>query len=275
MSHCKRFCTALCSLAATVWLAAGSAQAGLTGLWEFDNAGNLGLATVGTDLTFQGASPTHSASLADDHSTSLTGVITTAAANAANRILASHGASPNGGGLYVNQYTIVTDIFSPTASRDQWRTIYQTNTANSNDGDYFIRNNNDLLGSSEMNYTTNPIDETKWTRLVLTVDLSSAGNDAKTYLDGNLHFTHPPNLGLDGRFSLDPTMFFFTDEDGDNAPLNVGVVGIYDFALSAQQVALLGRAGAPVLAIPEPGTFALALLASVGLVGLRLRKGKK
>ena len=59
--------------------------------------------TVGNDLTFEGDSPTHSPALADDGAKSLSGVITTAAANSINRISADHGISPNGGGSFVNQ----------------------------------------------------------------------------------------------------------------------------------------------------------------------------
>ena len=230
-----------------------SARAQLVGLWEFDNAADLGQATIGTDLTFEGAEPTYSASLADDSANSLSGVITTAAAIAENRIRADHGIAPNGGGSFVNQYTIVTDIFSPTGSRDSWRTIYQTNTGNSNDGEYFIRPDNDALGVGALTYSTpDVIDETAWTRLVLTVDLASSGNDVTAYLDGSLFYQHPSDAGVDGRHSLDPFLYFFTDENGDNAPLNVGTLAMFDRELSSFQVEALGVAGDPIAFTPNP-----------------------
>ena len=265
----SRLCGVVCAAGLTL---SSPVQAGLVGLWEFDNAGDPALATVGSDLTFEGTAPTYSASLADDNSSSLSGVITTAAAENANRIRADHGAAPNGGGSFVNQYTIVTDIFSPTGSRDSWRTIYQTNTGNANDGDYFIRPDNDAIGVGALTYSSpDAIDETAWTRLVLSVDLTQSGNDVLAYLDGSLFYTHTSDPGVDGRFSLDPFMYLFTDNDGDNAPLNVGVVGIYDFALSANQVARLGAAGAEVLAIPEPSTVVLAFVAG-GFVACVIRR---
>jgi hypothetical protein len=258
--------TAWLGLAALLLVATSSAQAQLTGLWEFDNAGNLGLATVGNDLVFSGDAPTHSASLADDFANSLSGVITTAAATNANRIQATHGISPNGGGSFVNRYTIVTDIFSPVGSRDSWRTIYQTSTSNSNDGEYFIRPENNLMGVGDLGYSSSEIDETAWTRLVLSVDLTKEGGDVVAYTNGSLFYTHPGNPGVDGRFSLDPTMFFFTDNDGDNAPLNVGVLAIYGSALSAFDVQQLGGPGDPILSVFETQVLDLTVNRDDGTV---------
>ena len=68
----------------------------------------------------------------------------------------------------------------------------------------------------------------------------------------------------DGRFSLDPFLYFFTDDGGDNAPLHVGAVAIYDGVLTPAEVAGLGGPGG---SIPEPS--AVLLLAFAGLLGLR------
>lgn len=240
----------------------------LTGLWEFDNAANLGEATVGADLVITGTAPSHAASLADDNSVSQSGVITTAL-GPDNRIQATPGIAPNGGGAFVNQYSIVVDLFNPVDSRAAWRTIYQTSPTNENDAEYFIRPDNSNLGVGDLGYSINPIDNASWTRLVITVDLLADGNDVITYLDGVLHFTHANDAPLDGRFSLDPTMLFFSDNDGDNAPLTIGAVGTYDGVLTPDEVSTLGRAGSPI-AIPEPSS--LAFLALLGFGGLHRRR---
>ncbi len=249
--------------------------ANLTGLWTFDNVGSLGQATVGTNLAFLGAAPgTWSATLQDDHSKSLSGVITTPAAAFGNQIIATHGIAPNGGGAYVNEYSIVLDLFSPAGSRSSWRTIYQTNTGNSNDGEYFIDPATDVLGVAQMTYSGSPIDETSWTRLVVTFNLENGGaSDIRTYLNGSLFYVHSSGGNeLDGRFSLDPTVLFVSDNDGDNAPLHVGAIAIYDGALTAGEVAALGVAGAPI-AVPEPTAAALAL---IGLAtGARVRRRRR
>lgn len=240
--------------------------ANLAGLWLFDESANPAKATVGTDLTLAGAAPgTWSASLADDSSTSLTGVVTTPAATSANRFIATHGIAPNGGGIYVNEYSIVMDIFSPAGSRNSWRTIMQTNQNNSNDADYFIRDSDDMLGVSGLTYSTTPIDETRWSRLVVTFDVGSA---ITTYLNGTLHHLHAGS-NVDGTYSLDPTVLFFSDNDGDNAPLHVGALAIYNGILTGPEVAALGAAGA---AIPEPSALLLGLGAAGTLLGRRRRR---
>lgn len=148
----------------------------LTGYFAFDNSANLGQATVGNNLTIVGTAPTYSATLTDDFSTSLSGVITTTSGTA-NRLVATHGIAPNP--TYAINYTFVMDIFSPAASRNQWRSIFQTNQSNINDADYFISNNNNL-GVSGIGYSTGTINEGKWTRVAITVYLNLDGGDVKT-----------------------------------------------------------------------------------------------
>ena len=72
---------------------------------------------------------------------------------------------------------------------------------------------------------------------------------------------------VDGRFSLDPFLYFFTDDNGDNAPLNVGALAIFDGVLSAGEVSDLGAAGG---AIPEPSVS--IFLALAGCLALRRRR---
>lgn len=236
----------------------------LAGLWLFDDSSNPAAASVGNNLVFGGASPgTWSASLADNSSNALTGVVTTPAAAIANRFTATHGIAANGGGLYVNQYSIVVDLFTPAANRSQWRTIMQTNQTNANDGDLFIRPEN-LFGVADLTYSATALDPANWTRLVVTFDLGSA---ITSYSNGILLHNHSAST-VDGRFSLDPTVLFFADNDGDDGPLNIGALAIYDGALSAVEVAALGAAGAP---IPEPSA-ALLGLAALGALAARQRR---
>ncbi|MCW5550529.1 MAG: metallophosphoesterase [Verrucomicrobiae bacterium] len=226
----------------------------LRGLWEFQDSSNLGKATVGHDLIFSGTPPSWAATLSDDASGSLSGVITTVR-GAVNRILAPHGIPANGGGTLVNQASWVMDVFSPAGSRSQWRTLFQTDLSNVSDGDYFIRNTDDALGVGAIGYSSAPINETVWTRLVITMDLTLAGNDFKTYLNGSLFHTHAPNQSVDGRFALQPGtngVLMFTDEDGEDYPLHVAGLAIYEGALTPQEVALLGGPGQP-MTLPDAG----------------------
>lgn len=101
---------------------------------------------------------------------------------------------------------------------------------------------------SELGYSRAEIDETKWTRLVLTFDLTSRGGDAIVYADGKLLHKYPSDLAVDSRFSLGNGVLFFADDSGDNGQLSVNALAIYSGVLSPQQVAALGAAGTPIAA---------------------------
>jgi len=227
---------------------AADSQATLAGLWMFDDPNKPEKATVGQDLDFQGLPPGWASDTADDHGTTLKGVLSTQPPARKNVIRAVHGIAPTRGKKYVNKYSIVADIFSPRKSRNTWRSIFQTRQNNSDDGDYFIRDDNNAMGVSELGYSRAEIDETKWTRLVLTFDLTSRGGDAIVYADGKLLHKHPSDLAVDSRFSLGNGVLFFADDSGDNGQLSVNALAIYSGVLSPQQVAALGAAGTPITA---------------------------
>ena len=242
-------------------LATVASSATLSGLWEFNDSSNIGKATVGNNLTVRGAAPAFSITAADDFGTAMSGVITTVVGSA-NSLALAHGISPNGGGNYVNEYSIVVDMFSPASSRNAWRTIYQTNSSNSNDGDLFIRNTTNTIGTGDLSYSSGTFAEDKWVRMTITVD---NGSFYRAYIDGVLlkEYTVQP---VDGRYSLDPTVLFFADNDGDNGTLQIGSLALYNGALTSTEVAALGTAG---MAIPEPTTLFLSSLATLTLLRRR------
>jgi hypothetical protein len=264
---------------ATAAILAGNLQgATLAGLWEFDDDSALGKASVGNDLVL-GGTHTYHASLADDSATALNGAITTVGGTA-SYLKALHGISANGGGTLVNQYSIVVDLFSPVGSRGNYRAIFQTAaTPTTNDADYFINPTGDTLGTTAWGYSGSAIDETKWNRLVITVDLTQAGGASapkyRTYLDGSLFHAHTLTTSgtVDGRFALYPVgdanhgIHFFADNTAsENPPMNIGAIAIYDGVLTSTEAAALGLAGSP---IPEPSS---ALLGGLGLLVLLRRR---
>ena len=236
----------------------------LAGLWEFDDAANPAKATFGNDLIFEGTAPTRSASVADDFAGTLDGVMLTPPPANGNRIRANHTIAPNGGGAKVNKYSILADIYSPPASRSSWRSIFQSDTGNADDGDYFIQNSSDTLGTAFIGYTSAPINETRWTRLVITVDTTLSGGDVLTYVNGTPHHAHTGNPGLnDARYSLSNFLYFFADNSGENAPLHVGALAIYDGVLTPAAVALLGGPGSTIPHPPQPRFDAAATAAGL------------
>lgn len=214
------------------------------GLWEFDNSSNIGLATLGTNLTVVGANPVYAATKADDGGTSLGGVMTTVGGTA-NRLRMTYSLPANGGSTtLVNEYTLLFDIFSPSASRSSWRCLFQTSADNSNDGDYFIRNNNDQMGTAALGYSSTALNDTRWKRVVIVADL---GSSFRVYVDGVLHYSHT-SQAVDGRYSLFTTgpLLLFADDSNENAALNVGAVAMWGKTLSTAEITALGAAGAPI-----------------------------
>ena len=101
--------------------------------------------------------------------------------------------------------------------------------------------------------TGGTINETKWTRLVVSVKLGATGS-ITTYLDGQPFHTHTPQ-SLDGRYALRPTVLFFADENGENSPLHVGMLAIWEGALAARsRDARHGRGAGAADLDPFPGS---------------------
>ncbi|MGQ9589056.1 MAG: PKD domain-containing protein [Planctomycetota bacterium] len=146
---------------------------------------------------------------------------------------AAHGFSPNGGGSYVNQYTLVMDVMFPDTSAG-YASLLQTNPSNSNDGDWFVKHEAGVGISG--NYG-GVVEDGVWHRLALVVDLVAGTFTA--YVNG-VQAMQNTGLSLDGRWSLDPESLLFADEDGETAEVYVNSVQFRDAALPASAIAALG-----------------------------------
>lgn len=252
------FSAALVALAA---IAARPADAGLVGLWEFEDSGNLTAATVGADLALTGsqAASAGSGSVFDQGASQL---------GIGDYYTVTHGIAANGGGTYVNEYTVLWDIMYPAATAGSWKTFWQTSVTNANDGDLFIRpaGPQGAIGTADTGYTTNTTNPDSWYRVVLSV---ANGNHFRVYVDGN-EWLNGNIQPVDGRFSLDPIFHVFADNDGDDALMNLSNLALWDQALDANAIVALGGAGREI-AIPEPATLVMAGLAIAGALRLRRR----
>ena len=147
-----------------------------------------------------------------------------------------------GSGRYINRYTVLMDILRPAASRGKWQALLQTSSRNRNDADLFINPDN-AIGISDVYHGR--MDYDRWYRLAVTVDLESTprGKLVK-YLDGR---PIGENIldGPDGRWSIPSTIdslpaLFFSDDDGETAPLYINALQIRDYVMTHSEVAALG-----------------------------------
>lgn len=237
-----------CLLSAVLGLT-DAAHAAVTGQWDF-NSGNLN-ATIGAPLAYFNGDSSGTTFGTATIGGGTANVMGFPACTPAQGYEMTHGIAANGGGLYVNQYTLIMDIMFPTASSGVYRGLWQTSTANGNDSDLFVGPSNGIGISGTYDGTIQP---DQWHRVAFVFDMTLSSGRLKKYIDGLL--VGSQNLdGLDGRWSLDPTAFLFTDEDNETAAGFVNSVQIHDVALTDTDMFALGgptAAGIPTTIPPLP-----------------------
>ena len=232
------------SASVLIWTGTAMGQPKPVGQWDFNDAANLIKATVGNDLELSGSQRAIPGLNANDGAVLI---------GTGSYYRALHGIAPNGGGAYVNQYTAVFDIKLP--SLNKWYALLNTNAANSNEADIWI-NLTGNLGVGDTGYSTAVVTAGFWHRATVSVDLAAGTIDY--YLDGQAVQTGK-GLGVDGRFALystndtTPWLVLFGDSAGNDSPILVSMVSIYDVPLTAAQVAALkgpGGESGPVEGLP-------------------------
>lgn len=210
---------------------AADIETGLVGLWRFDEPENLTRADVGQPLILSGS---HSAIEGIDPQDFAARI------GIGSYYRCTHGIAPNGSGQYVNQWSLLIDFQYPQSSAGKWMCFFQTNQTNANDGDCFIQAGSGRLGVGSTGYTALSTQPETWYRMVVSVD---NGYFYRIYINGAqwLEGTIQP---LDGRFSLEPQLLLFADEDGEDSPIDVSLVALYNRPLTAEDaVALKGPGG--------------------------------
>jgi len=196
----------------------------LTGRWTFDNPGNLLQATTGNNLVLTGSHTAFPGPASGDGAVAI---------DIGSYYTCTHGIPANGGGSYVNEYSMMFDVMIDNPK--EFHCLYQTNESNSNDGEVFF-NPNSQLGISATGYTGFSIKANTWYRVVVTVDL---GSSLRYYIDGKL-VLDGVSQPVDGTYSLDPTVLFFADENSEDNMIYVAQVALFNASLSQAEVLGLG-----------------------------------
>ncbi len=199
------------------------------GWWKFDTPADLTKAEAGygTSLTLSGSQTAASGPDAGN------GAVTIGTGSYYKMY---HGIPANGGGSYVNEYTLMFDVKIDAAG--SWHSFFQTNTSNSNDADFFI-NTSGNIGVAAVGYSGYSVVPGQWYRLVLSV---KNGDHFTGYLDGK-PFLSGEIQEIDGRFSLENPLLIFADEDGEDGAITCAELAIWNKALDASQAAELGGYG--------------------------------
>jgi hypothetical protein len=228
---------------------AANVPSGLTGLWRFHDTSALNAATIGSDITFMSGpyggwflGPWTDIGIDSWHTKFSDGRVFQE--QSFNHMAVNPHFPTNGGGIYVNEYTVAID-YSQTSTglpASKSNSLFQTSfNGNANDGDLWIawtvHYTNSTIGVDAVGYSTNTFDASKWHRIVWSVD---NGNFFRVYVDGVL-FLDGPGQAIDGRFSLYPDRFnLFADNSWDDAWGLVGNVMTWNRALTSAEIEGMG-----------------------------------
>lgn len=239
------------AVAAAALIAGNDAHAAVTGQWDF-NTGTLGATLGGTALWYldYAGGPTE---LQTEFLTMDIGGQPAKVMKAPPCIYTmGYGmptpADPNGGGAYVNQWTLIMDIMYPTESDRKWRTFIETDLWSVDvDAELFVNTSNGIGISQIYNGQILP---NVWHRVAFVIDQSEGVNQIRKYIDGNEVGVQAAG-GPDGRWALVPysEAWLFTDNDSDVAVGYINSIQLHDTALTRGQI--LALAGATAAGIPQ------------------------
>lgn len=189
---------------------------------------------------------------------------------------------PNGGGIYLNQYSFLIDILVPGPL--DYVPLFQTDNtqAAGNDADWYIAPDGSF-GIGALGYTTpGLISPNTWYRLGFVADLGA--NDVRYYLNGTRVLTTTATGLLDGRFAMysnaDPgaDLILFNENDTSGNYSHAGLynsIGFIDQPLTDAQMAALGGPVAAGIAVPEPAGGLLILAGAMLLAPWRRRSNSR
>jgi hypothetical protein len=151
-----------------------------------------------------------------------------------------HGAPANGPYAtdgWVSSYTIVFDVYYPPAVNGQWRALYQTNTANTDDGEFFVQNAID--GGVGINSVyEGSVTAGDWHRIAVVIMAAVSGGRMLKFIDGV--FVGEQG-SIDRRWSLNPEFLLFADDNAETAEAYIASILFMGEALTTDQVRALGR----------------------------------
>jgi hypothetical protein len=147
-----------------------------------------------------------------------------------------HSIPANGGGVYVNEYSIQFDF--KITDNSLWHSFFQTSQTNADDGDFFI-NTSGSIGVGAVGYSGYSVKNNEWYRLTISV---KNGSFFTCYLDGTLLMSGTIQ-SIDGRFSLNKLLLIFADNDGEDANIYCSELAIWNKALTEAQVKESGGFG--------------------------------
>lgn len=208
------------------------------GIWTFDKADDLLAATSGKPLELVGEHKSAEGPSAEDMAVSI-GV---GSHYKATHNIVANGFQAAGVPTAVNSYTVVVDVMIPALGN--YYALLQTDPNNLEDANLFI-NPEGRIGSSLIGWSDSAIVKpAEWYRISLAVSQGDTVPNAVIFADGE-HVISKDVLTFNDDLALSPqneanAVLFFADDNGDDNPINVALVNIYNRTLSVTELSNLG-----------------------------------
>lgn len=180
-------------------------------------------------------------------------------------LLCLHASPANGGGSYVNRFTMAFDIYVDSFTYfngSGWLPLYNSSADNRNDADTYIQFGQGVGISGEYGGKLNP---DTWNRVFLTYNLDDDGVPRLTkYINGSFVGWNILDEGVDGRWSLyavnDPDQdvadqfFLFTEPEGlYTSQAYINSIYFVDAVIDGKTIEQIGGPDADgIIPAPEP-----------------------
>ncbi|GAB4071060.1 cadherin-like domain-containing protein [Ancylobacter sonchi] len=164
---------------------------------------------------------------------------------------------PGGTGTAVS-YTLVYDVYVPSATAGSWVPFFQGDAGNGNDADLFGRIEGDSFGIGIGGNYQGEAALDAWNRIAFTVETGETEVTIKKYINGELIGSQ--SSGSLDRYAIDKAAGFliFSDEDGETSPIHLSNFAYAETVLTDAQIAALGTANGEGIVSAADAAFTAA-----------------
>jgi glycerophosphoryl diester phosphodiesterase len=171
----------------------------------------------------------------------------------------------------ISNYTLILDVLYPAASNGRWRALYQADTNNASDAEFYVQNAaSGGIGTIGVYHGSVP--PNSWHRITIVMQSAPGEGKCQRFIDGRfVGGIGSTGSGLDIRWALDAALLLLTDDDGETAAGYLSSVCFVDRAMRMEEIQALGgphAAGALTPGAPAP-PLTQQMPRQVGVIGHR------
>jgi glycerophosphoryl diester phosphodiesterase len=171
----------------------------------------------------------------------------------------------------ISNYTLIFDVLFPAASDARWRALYQTDTNNANDAEFYVQNTPGG-GIGTINVYNGSIRSNTWHRIAIVMQSAPGEGKCQRFIDGQFAGgIGSSGSALDLRWSLDRALLLLTDNNNETAGGYLSSFYFVDRAMRMDEIEALGGPHAAGANVPGAPATPLPhrMLRKVGVIGHR------